>query len=74
MNFGNAEPVEHVGHQGLEARILHAGYGLGTVEIPTKGQVSRVDGVVASMASKYDTALLLFGLVAALLALAHVVH
>ena len=52
VDLRDAQPVQDVGHQRLESRILNTCYRLGTVEIPTKGQVSRLDGVVASMASK----------------------
>ena len=68
VDLRDAEPVQDVGHQGLKARVLNTGNTLSAVEIPAETRVSRVDGV------KYDTALLLFGLVAALLAFPHVIN
>ena len=33
VDLRDAEPVQDVGHQGLEARVLDAGHGLGAVEV-----------------------------------------
>ena len=45
VDLRDAEPVQDVGHQGLEARVLNAGDALRTIEIPAETRMSRVDGV-----------------------------
>ena len=52
VNLRDAEPVQDVGHRGLESGVLHAGNTLSAVEIPTERTGECRWRRRASMASK----------------------